>query len=151
MGLEIERKYAVDRDKLILDGYHSVYIEQAYPTGDQIEPCVRVRTVNDEYNIAAIAFITIKGKNDGITRREYEYEIPFDEAQKIIQMCPKVLSKTRYIIDRWEVDVFHGRNQGLVLADIELEDENEEIVLPAWISHEVSDDPRFYNSNLINN
>lgn len=146
--MEIERKFLVHREiweqqikpvpKIIKQGYLS----------STPECTVRVRTKNDQ------GFITIKGKTVGISREEFEYEIPMDEATQLLdQFTTKSIFKKRYEIDykgkTWEVDEFDGRLAHLILAEIELDSEDEEIALPSWIAIEVSDDPAYFNSNLV--
>jgi CYTH domain-containing protein len=108
---------------------------------------VRVRIADDK------AFLTIKGNLKGITRDEFEYPIPVDDAKELLKMGGEYrVEKTRYIqeIDgkKWEIDVFHGKNSGLVVAEIELRSESEKIELPEWIIREVSSDERYFNFNL---
>ena len=98
-------------------------------------------------------FITIKGANVGARRSEWEYEIPAAEADELLALCDgPILDKTRYLIDvagrTWEVDVFRGANDGLVMAEVELDAEDAVVELPAWAGLEVTDDPRYYNANL---
>lgn len=99
-------------------------------------------------------FLTIKGATTGITRSEFEYSIPVTDAQEMLEtLCDRpLIQKTRYRIKSgdvvWEVDEFEGENKGLILAEVELVDANQVIVLPHWIGAEVSHDPRYYNSNL---
>lgn len=100
------------------------------------------------------AALTIKGAVVGATRPEFEYEIPLDEANQLLDLCEKpLIEKTRYKIEyrglMWEVDEFHGMNEGLVIAECELDLEDQAIDKPDWIGGEVTDDPRYYNSNLI--
>ena len=147
MALEIERKYLVDLEKLgTLE--NGTRIKQGYLSTNK-EAVVRVRVKNDK------AYLTIKGANNGISRLEFEYEIPFDEANEMLDnLCKKpVIDKTRYIIKHdihiWEIDVFYGDNEGLVVAEVELKDENEKINLPSWIKEEVTSDNRYFNSNLM--
>lgn len=101
----------------------------------------------------AKGYITVKGITQGITRPEYEYEIPLKDAFSLMRMSISVpIIKMRYIIEhlgnKWEVDVFYGKNKGLIIAEIELETEYDVVTLPEWIDREVSDDPKYYNSNL---
>jgi CYTH domain-containing protein len=109
---------------------------------------VRVRVVGDR------GFLTIKGKSEGISRSEFEYGIPVEDAEEMLDtLCDRPLSeKMRYVLDvegvRWEVDEFQGENEGLILAEVELSDADQEIVLPDWVGQEVSDDPRYFNANL---
>lgn len=147
MALEIERKYLIDLGKIgTLE--NGIRIKQGYLSTDK-NAVVRVRVKNDK------AYLTIKGPNNGISRLEFEYEIPFDEANEMLDnLCKKpVIDKTRYIIKHdihiWEIDVFYGDNEGLVVAEVELKDENEKINLPSWIKEEVTSDNRYFNSNLM--
>ena len=147
MALEIERKYLIDLEKIgTLE--NGIRIKQGYLSTDK-NAVVRVRVKNDK------AYLTIKGPNNGISRLEFEYEIPFDEANEMLDnLCKKpVIDKTRYIIKHdihiWEIDVFYGDNEGLVVAEVELKDENEKINLPSWIKEEVTSDNRYFNSNLM--
>lgn len=119
----------------------------------------RLRTnivVKNNVEIKKEGFFTIKGKTDGVSRDEFEYNLDFYIIQSLINLiCTKKIEKTRYkIIDNnhlWEVDIFMGRNEGLSIAEIELTDENEEFVKPKWVTKEVSDDYNYYNNNLIAN
>ena len=103
------------------------------------------------------AYLTIKGPTVGITRSEFEYPIPLTEAEAMLDtLCNgPLIEKTRHREEfagrTWEVDVFHGDNDGLVVAEIELASETEEFVRPPWASREVSDDPRYFNNNLASN
>ncbi|MGB2446020.1 MAG: CYTH domain-containing protein, partial [Schleiferiaceae bacterium] len=111
---------------------------------------VRIRTSDQS------AFLTIKGKTTGISRVEFEYEVPMEEALELIKLSANApIEKTRHIVKSdghvWEIDVFEGANHGLVLAEVELQSEDEQIVLPSWIGIEVSDDPRYFNSYLSQN
>jgi adenylate cyclase len=149
MALEIERKYLVDLEKLgTLE--NGIRIKQAYLSTNK-EAVVRVRVKNDK------AYLTIKGSNIGVTRLEFEYEIPLDEANEMLdKLCQKpVIDKTRYLIDyenhTWELDIFYGDNEGLVVVEVELSSEDETIILPSWVKEEVSCDSRYYNSNLMKN
>lgn len=145
MAAEIERKFLV-RDDSWNDGSPGVRIAQGYLTMDP-DRAVRVRLAGDK------AWLTVKGRTFGITRAEFEYPIPPDDAVNLLEMClPSVIDKTRHCIEFgghvWEVDVFHGANEGLVIAEVELADENVSPELPPWVGLEVSDDPRYYNANL---
>lgn len=146
--MEIERKFLVNT--ALWDGLEKpepTDIVQAYLSDD--ENCtVRVRTRKDK------GFITVKGKTEGISRLEYEYQIPLEEATRMIdEFCKKKIIKQRYEIPlgrhTWEVDVFQGKLAPLIIAEIELESEDESFELPGWIGKEVSDDPEYYNSRLI--
>ena len=108
---------------------------------------VRVRIAGEK------GFLTIKGPVNGISRAEFEYEVPVDEARELLAMCPRPwVDKIRH--ERWhhghcwEVDEFLGDNAGLVVAEIELDDAAAEFALPAWVGREVSDDARYFNSRL---
>jgi adenylate cyclase len=145
---EIERKFLVDVNKW-RPGGPGVNIKQGYLSVDT-ERTVRVRIAGGK------AFLTIKGKSIGISRTEMEYEIPVDEAEVLMAMCLEfVIEKTRYLEKKqkvvWEVDVFYGNNKGLVLAEVELENENQHVDLPDWIEKEVSTDFRYFNSWLSQN
>jgi CYTH domain-containing protein len=113
------------------------------------EATVRLRIAGEQ------AFLTIKGKTSGISRTEFEYPIPVTDARQMLaQLCEKpLIEKTRYFIPygqhTWEVDVFSGDNQGLVVAEIELKHSDETFLSPQWLGQEVSNDARYFNSNLI--
>jgi CYTH domain-containing protein len=112
---------------------------------------VRVRTASKK------AFITIKGTRISATRLEFEYEIPFEDAELMLDsLCEKpIIEKIRYIIKhsgfKWEVDEFLGDNKGLIVAEVELKSEKQKIVLPPWIGKEVTEDSRYANSSLVRN
>ena len=127
MGKEIERKFLVNGDKY-RENSSKTYYKQGYLSVDK-ERTVRIRIAGNK------GFITIKGKTTGCSRQEYEYEIPVTEAENII----------------WEIDEFMGENAGLTVAEIELPTEDSLFTKPDWIGQEVTDDTRFYNSNLIRN
>lgn len=147
MAKEIERKFLV-----INDGYKNMAvgsedIRQGYISRNP-DSTVRVRTRGDR------GYLTIKSRTESISRDEWEYQIPVSDALEMLdRLCGPVLSKTRYIVPgdagMWEVDEFHGRLEGLVVAEIELGSAEVEIsALPAFVGLEVSDDPRYFNSNL---
>ncbi|DAB41395.1 MAG TPA: adenylate cyclase [Sulfurovum sp. UBA12169] len=147
MGVEIERKFLVkntwprENGTLYIQGYLS----------RQKERTVRVRVVGDK------GYLTIKGKNQKASRPEYEYAIPAEEAKEMLeQLCEKpIICKYRYKVlyenTVWEIDQFLGENEGLIVAEVELESEDQMIDLPPWIGQEVTDDTRYYNANLIGN
>lgn len=146
MGKEIERKFLVSNKSFIELAEASFHIVQGYLNRDP-HRTVRVRVKNDE------AYLTIKGKNSGIERTEFEYSIPVKDALEMLKMCEGgIIDKTRYVIPymghNWEVDVFHNLKSPLILAEIELEDVNSKFSLPPFIGEEVSDNPNYYNSNL---
>lgn len=127
MALEIERKFIVNDDSFRQIAYKSISIRQGYLSRIP-ERTIRVRTIDDK------GFLTIKGKNIGIVRNEFEYEIPLADALEILTMCvPPILEKTRYLIKydnlTWEVDEFHGARQGLIMAEVELSTKDTEITL----------------------
>lgn len=145
MGLEIERKFLVT-DPSIVDGLAGVVLRQGYLSRDP-ERSVRIRRQGDR------AVITIKGAISGASRSEWEYEIPPADADAMLAICEgPLLDKTRYRIDvagrTWEVDVFAGPNDGLVMAEVELEAEDAVVELPPWAGLEVTGDMRYYNANL---
>jgi len=145
MGTEIERKFLV-ADPSIVDGVAGTVLRQGY-LSRVAERTVRVRHAGDR------AFVTVKGRNTGPTRSEWEWEIPVDDAEAMLAICDgPIIDKTRHLIEyagrTWEVDVFAGTNTGLVMAEIELEAEDAQVSLPPWAGREVTDDPRYYNSSL---
>ena len=149
MQYEIERKFLVS-DKRIIDELEGKFYKQAYiETTDKT--VVRVRITPDN------AFLTIKGENKGLKRLEYEYVIPKKDANEIIDnLCQKsVIEKIRYVVyhdnKKWEIDQFLEQNEGLIIAEIELENENTEFTKPEWLGMEVTNDVRYFNSNLIKN
>jgi adenylate cyclase len=150
MGIEIERKFLVSKEKWEgLEKPRGVYLRQGY-LNDSTGCTVRVRETETE------GYLTIKGKSVGLVRAEFEYPIPKADAKQMLDTLAKTqLSKTRYEIivgqHTWEVDVFHDANEGLILAEIELESADEMFELPNWIEKEVSNDPRYYNSALAKN
>ena len=146
MATEIERKFL-----LANDGWRGLDQGQVYCQGYLCSGAgrtVRVRTAADR------GYLTIKGPTQGFSRAEYEYPIPFVEARELLDsLCMKpLIEKIRYRIDFagfiWEIDEFKGENNGLVVAEIELESPEQEFVMPPWIGQEVTDDPRYRNSSL---
>jgi CYTH domain-containing protein len=146
--MEIERKFLINESLWAkLNKPIPNRIQQGYLSDDS-NCTVRVRTKGQK------GFLTIKGKSVGISRSEFEYEIPLAEAEEMIaEFCSKVLSKDRYEIQFgkhvWEVDVFHGKLAPLIIAEIELSREDESFEMPEWVEKEVSDDLEYYNSRLI--
>ena len=147
--VEIERKYLVHKTVFnYIDTITPAHITQAYLINEKSKS-VRVRIINDR------AFLTIKSEMKNLTRSEYEYEIPVNEALSLIEDFDlKVLKKLRYKIEyqlkTWEIDVFEGKLEGLVIAEIELEKEDEKFEIPEWVGQEVTFDPTYLNANLIN-
>ena len=147
MGLEIERKFLVigtawqtlAAGALTRQGYLSSAAERT----------VRVRIAGDQ------GFLTVKGKSHGLSRAEFEYAIPVEDAAAMLdRLCEKpLIEKTRYRVPfgahTWEVDEFHGANAGLVVAEVELASADDEPALPPWVGREVSLDPRYFNANLV--
>jgi CYTH domain-containing protein len=152
MTTEIERKFLVDTEVLrhVVDTQAVIgeKICQGYLTRDP-DRAVRIR-IKGEFG-----YLTIKGasSSDGTSRFEWDHEIPLHDAEDLIQLClPAAILKTRYEIQhdghRWEVDVFEGENQGLTLAEIELQTAEEAFSLPAWVTEEVTGIDRYYNAQL---
>ena len=146
MGVEIERKYLVAGEVWKEQGVGILY-RQGY-LNSRKERVVRVRTMGDR------ATLTIKGVPEGAARLEFEYEIPLDDCHQLLDLCEKpIIEKTRFRIPYrglvWEVDVFHGLNEGLVVAECELESEDQTVDKPDWVGIEVTGDPRYFNSNLV--
>ncbi|GAB7127948.1 CYTH domain-containing protein [Silvimonas sp. JCM 19000] len=145
MGQEIERKFLLQADDWRQEVSRSQQIAQGYLNADPART-VRARIKGDA------AFITIKGKNEGIARAEFEYAIPLEDARDLLKLCPNVLDKTRHEVHRdgfvWEIDEFHGDNAGLIVAEIELPAVDTPFAKPDWLGAEVSGDPRYYNSAL---
>jgi len=149
MPKEIERKYLV-ADRSFLSQLGGVAFKQGY-IATRDETVVRVRIEGER------AVIALKGQNKGIARSEYEYEIPLADAEEMLaELCERpLIEKMRHTLDwagkTWEVDVFAGENAGLVVAEVELDREDEVVQSPPWIGEEVSEDPRYYNANLVHN
>lgn len=147
MGLEIERKFLLANSDWRNLVRNSKTIRQGY-LNSSVERTVRVRTIGKQ------GIITIKGKNIGLSRPEFEYEIPVKDANELLEMCETaIIEKTRFELSidgkNWEIDEFEGVNQGLIVAEIELKSENEVIDIPKWIGKEVSSEAKYYNSSLI--
>jgi adenylate cyclase len=144
---EIERKFTIiETEWQQLEKPDPIAICQGYLSRDK--GCVvRVRTKGNK------GYLTVKGKNDGISRLEYQFEIPFEEAKEMLEkFCPLQILKNRFEIKHgehlWEVDVFEGRHKGLIIAEIELQHQKEKFEKPIWVGEDVSHDPSFFNSNL---
>lgn len=151
MSVEIERKFLVKNDDFKSDSYAQKSIKQGYLNSDKSRT-VRIRIANDK------AYITIKGQSNisGTTRFEWEKEIDKVEAEKLLLLCePSVIDKTRYLVKVgahiFEVDEFYGDNKGLVVAEVELNAENEEFTKPKWLDKEVTGDIKYYNSSISKN
>ena len=148
MSLEIERKFLVSSDAFKQDAFQKNYIKQGFLNSDK-ERVVRVRLRDDT------GFLTIKGKSNKTvtTRFEWEKEISKTDAQDLFNLCEDgIIEKYRYLITSdqhtYEVDVFLGDNEGLIVAEIELSSENESFQKPNWIDKEVTGNIAYYNSNL---
>jgi adenylate cyclase len=145
MPIEIERKFLVDHS-LWKPTDEGTKIIQAY-LGLYPSPTVRIRIAGEQ------GFLTIKGRSQTIARPEFEYEVPLNEALEMLDLAiSHPVEKTRYEVMHegflWEVDVFLGKNTGLIMAEIELESEDQEFNRPDWLLEEVSADGRYYNSYL---
>jgi len=147
MAKEIERKFLVKGDSWRRLAQGSVYSQGYIST--QKTATVRVRIVGDQ------GYLTIKGPSVKYSRSEFEYLIPIADAEEMLEtLCDHpLIEKTRYRVEQgnltWEIDEFEGVNQGLIIAEVELSDEEQQIELPSWIGEEVSDDPKYFNSNLV--
>lgn len=147
MSQEIERKFLLKDSSWRYYSNPTDY-RQGYLSTKR-ERVVRVRTIGDR------GFLTVKGEVVGLSRVEYEYEIPYLDATMMLDnLCEKPLvekrrSKISFEGFIWEVDEFFGVNAGLVIAEVELKDELQHLPIPYWVGEEVSDDPRYFNSNLV--
>jgi len=147
MAIEIERKFLLRDDSWREQAGAGMVYSQGYLASDPLSS-VRVRLAGDK------AWLNIKKATSAIRRLEYEYPIPVEDAAEILkELCVGGrIDKTRYHVTHashlWEVDVFEGENTGLVVAEIELTDEQEIFEMPSWLGEEVSHDPRYYNMNL---
>jgi adenylate cyclase len=146
MAQEIERKFRVANDDWRAMATSSSSLKQGY-LSSSAEATVRVRLEDN------LGTLTIKSKTKGITRNEFEYAIPVQEAKELLMLCREpLIEKTRYRIPHenhtWEIDVFEGDNDGLIIAEIELTSEDDYFAKPQWLGEEVSGDSRYYNSNL---
>jgi adenylate cyclase len=146
MAKEIEKKFLVKGDQWRDHAEGTIY-RQGYLSTEK-ERVVRVRTIGNT------GYLTIKGITVGASRLEYEYEISVSDSNEMLdQLCLKpLIEKKRYKLEYanllWEIDEFFGDNQGLIIAEVELEEEDQKISLPPWIGEEVTSDPRYFNSNL---
>ncbi|PID66223.1 MAG: adenylate cyclase [Gammaproteobacteria bacterium] len=148
MSVEIERKYLVKNNKWRKHVKEAQHITQGYIKSE--EATVRIRCYQDDHS----AEITVKGKRNGISRLEFEYDIPYTDAREMQdKLCNSPLvEKTRHLIKYkgmlWELDEFHGDNEGLLIAEIELLNEAQSYELPDWVGKDVSDKNRYRNSRL---
>ncbi len=147
MGREIERKFLVKQGAWTPQG-PGVHFQQGYLSSRK-ERVVRVRIEG------TIAKLTVKGPNRGATRSEFEYPLPLTDAVILLdELCERPLIDKHRHLERvagrtWEIDVFHGDNEGLIVAEVELPTEDSALELPGWAGEEVTADPRYYNSNLL--
>jgi adenylate cyclase len=147
MATEIERKFLVTGDgwrKLVTQ---QTQFRQGYLSSNG-KATVRVRSMDD-----AKAYLTIKGASRGMSRAEYEYPLPIADAREMLAMAePHVIEKTRHLVPFeglvWEVDVFGGHHEGLLIAEVELTSEDQHVAIPDWIGREVTDNDRYYNASL---
>lgn len=148
MSIEIERKFLLKNDNWRDHVAEDQHITQGYIKAQ--EATVRIRCYRDDNT----AVITVKGKREGISRLEYEYPIPYADALEMQQrLCQKrLVEKTRHIIYhdgmKWELDEFHGDNDGLFIAELELTNENQQYTLPTWVGKDVSYMTKYRNSRL---
>lgn len=153
MATEIERKFLLVDDSWQAQADDGVPMRQGYlstslPAQD-VKSSIRIRIAGEQANL------NIKSATLGITRQEYEYAIPLADANELLDTLADgpIIEKTRYHVQHgkhtWEIDVFTGDNQGLVVAEIELSDEQENFERASWLGEEVSDDPRYYNVCLV--
>lgn len=147
MAREIERKFLVTGDGWRAGVVRSRAMAQAYIARGE-HASVRVRIIDD-----AGGRLTIKGRVSGLSRDEFEYDVPLEDARALIALrSGRLLAKRRYDVIEdgrlWEVDVFEGEFSGLVIAECELEREDEAVIRPAWLGREVTADPRYYNAAL---
>ncbi len=149
--VEIERKFLVKNEDFKAESYQKNRITQGFLNTDPLRT-VRIR-IKDE-----TAFLTVKGKNNeaGLSRFEWEKEIDKTEAEELLKLCePGMIDKTRFLVKSgshiFEVDEFYGENEGLIVAEVELETEEEVFEKPDWLGQEVTGDPRYYNSQLSKN
>ncbi len=153
MAIEIERKFLLKDDSWKVDRQGNEIVGTAFRQGylKTEDATVRVRLEGDRSKL------TIKGKTVGMSRLEYEYDIPLDDANEMLdKLCQKpLIEKTRYLRKEddltWEIDIFDGENAGLMVAEIELASEDQTVPLSSWVGEEVTGDVRYYNSNLVNN
>jgi len=148
MPVEIERKYLIKDTSFLSTLKNGCSIIQGYVSLEE-DRVVRVRAKGEN------AFIAIKAKLAGITRWEFQYEIPYKEALEILNnICLKpLIHKTRYCISEngltWEIDIFDEVFKGVVIAEVELENENSPVTLPSWVGKEVTDDRLYYNAEMV--
>lgn len=146
MSVEIEHKYLVKNDNYRAMAESHEDIRQGYLCREP-DRTVRVRIRGGR------GYVTVKGRNSGSSRLEFEYQVPLPDAEAMLSLCPPpVLEKTRWLVPFeshvWEVDEFHGDREGLVTAEIELASEGERYAIPGFVGEDVTGNPAYYNSNL---
>jgi adenylate cyclase len=146
MGIEIEHKFLVKNESWRDSVHKERACRQGYLVADKTKT-VRVRIIGEK------AFLTVKGSTIGTSRPEFEYEIPVPDAEALLTLCgERIVEKTRFYVEHagmtWEIDVFIGASEGLVVAEIELASEGQPFEIPSWAGEEVSDDVRYYNAYL---
>ncbi|MFK8058753.1 MAG: CYTH domain-containing protein [Polaribacter sp.] len=148
MSIEIERKFLVKNDSFKKESHQKKHIKQGYLNSDK-NRTVRIRIADDK------AFLTIKGKSNktGTTRFEWEKKIDILEAEELLLLCePTIIEKTRFLVKKeehiFEIDEFYGDNKGLIIAEIELQNEKEVFLKPDWLGKEVTGTLDYYNSKL---
>jgi adenylate cyclase len=149
-NLEVERKFLVRNDGWRAAVRESAYFRQGY-LNNEVHCSVRVRISGER------AWLNLKSVTVGAERHEFEYEIPVADAHQMLNLLTRkpLIEKTRYFVDAgphtWEIDVFEGDNEGLVVAEIELDNPDESFGKPDWVGEEVTFDPRYYNTSLSTN
>ena len=146
--LEIERKFLVKNEDFKKEAYQSFHIKQGY-LNSHPERTTRIRIKENK------AFMTVKGKSSesGLSRFEWEKEIDLKDAEALLQLCePGKIEKTRFLVKSgnhiFEVDEFYGENEGLIVAEVEMNSESDQILLPDWLANEVTGEQKYYNSAL---
>ena len=148
MSTEIERKFLVKNSQWKESVISESRMKQGY-LANQRNASIRIRIAKGK------ARLTVKGATTGISRPEFEYEVPLQDAETMLdQVAEKpLIEKTRYRVQSgthvWDLDVFSGENAGLIIAEVELESEEEKFEIPSWTGDEVSSDPRYYNASLV--
>ena len=147
MALEIERKFLLRNEQWREETKKAITLRQGY-LNSAPERAVRVRIKGKKGKL------TIKGLGNGISRPEFEYDIPLPEAMELLALCEQpLIEKTRYEVKvgkhLWEIDEFSGVNEGLLVAEIELSREDEDFLRPSWLGDEITDDTRYFNSELV--
>ncbi|MCH5241394.1 MAG: CYTH domain-containing protein [Muribaculaceae bacterium] len=146
MAYEIEHKYLVDNGSFREMATGKIEIRQGYLNRNP-DRTVRIRTMGTK------GFLTIKSRNHGAKRLEFEYEIPGKDAEEILKLAePGIVEKTRWIVPYegliWEVDEFHGSKKGVIVAEVEIPDDGINYKKPPFIGEDITGDPAYYNSNL---